>query len=968
MKAFKIALMLTASLVLFFEILMISHSPVQAEEFDLEQMNLLNGDFEEVLQNNVIPGWDRVPVNPAAGTAVEIVEDPVFSGNHSLLIDDQSTSASIGLTSHYVTIEPGETYRMTSEVFVASKSVRGYIKFFDQNGREVGSATELANTEGQWRTLTIDGAAPETATRAKIWFYMGAGGTSKAYVDNVKLYKKIVQPVVPVTEKFEAPVDHGEAVQIPLSQGAAYGVNNGVNEQYIVVTGSPAVFYAVNAETGEHLFSQEMPGLDVAWTVEVASDGNVYFAGTTNGVVYRYLPAEKRIENLGVNPSDKFIWDLEPSSDGKIYGATYPNSKVFEYDIATGEYTDLGPMKEGQQYARGLGVSNQYVYTGIGTDAALIRYERKTGEKTELEIPVSGQKTTIGEIEVYSGKLFVHNGSKMYVMDEETGEHLKTIDFQTKMSPPSPYNPVLIYYKNGDELFTYNMAENTTAKVENIPPVPGDTSVKAHAWITLNEGENAGQTVLAGMAAFTDSFFYNPTNDWYELHFPEVEARGVAINALSAIDGKVYAGGYQRGVSVFDQKSKEYVYSNKAFHQSEGIHEYNGNIYFGTYPGAKMYRYDPNKPFDYQENGLGNPGLFLDIEDEQDRPFAMTTGDNQLFIGTIPGYGKLGGAITVVSEEENKKGEMVIESQTYRNIVKDQSIFGLAYKDGKLFGGTSITGGLGINPAADEAKMFVFDVETGQVIKEFTPEIPGYTNKMQMIGDLSFGPDGLLWGIIDGIIFAMDPETFEVVKSKIVYETAFNSSKFRPFYLQWGNDGLLYTTLNRKLTVVDPQTLNTQQLVDGTVNLMSLGTNGSIYYAMGSKLFELPIKQPDEIELYAPQKRAKVNEELSFYIKAKNRDELSIRLGNLPFENEYFSIVDFEQGLAKKSGRDIVVQLPESEEKIKIIGSSKGNDWTEETVYKVNIKAKRHIPATRVVLEKYLELDKEKFSLHYYQH
>lgn len=955
MKALKIILSITMVVLFSF-----NQQTVHGEEFQLEEIPIVNGDFEEALHNNVIPGWDRLPVNPVAGTSVEVVHEPVFSGKNSVVIDDQSTSASIGLTSHYIGIEPGETYRMAAEVFVASKSVRGYIKFYDQNGREVGTPTELANTEGQWKQLVIEGVAPDNANRAKLWFYMGAGGTSKAYVDDVKFYKKIVKPKVPVTEKFLEPIDHGEAVKIPLSQGAAYGVNNGVNEQYIVVTGSPAVFYAVNAETGEQLFSQKMPGLDVVWAVEVASDGNVYFAGTTNGVVYRYLPAEKRIESLGKNPSDTFIWDLEPSSDGKIYGATYPNSKVFEYDIATGVYKDLGPMKAGQQYARGLGVTDQYVYVGIGTDAALIRYDRETGEKKEIAIPVSGEKSTIGEIEIYGGKLFVHNGSQLYVIDEASGEFIRTIEFQTKMSPPSPYNEDLIYYKNADELFSYNIAENKIEKIENIPPVPGDTAVKSHAWITLKEGEHAGKTVLAGMAAFTDSFFYNPVDNWYSLHFPEVEAQGAAINALNAINGKVYAGGYQRGMSIFDEQTQEYIYSNTAFHQSEGIHELNGKVYFGTYPGAKMYRFDPNQSFDYHEYDIGNPGLFLDIEEDQDRPFAMTAGDDQLFIGTIPGYGKLGGAITILKESETG-----IESKTYTNIVKDQSIFGLAYKDGLLYGGTSITGGLGVDPTADEAKMFVFDVAKGEVIKEFTPKITGFTGKMAMIGDLSFGPDGLLWGIIDGIIFAMDPETFEIVKSKIVYNTTFNSSKFRPFYLEWGNDGLLYTTLNRKLTVVDPETLNTQQLVDGTVNLMALGKDGSIYYVSGSKLLQLPIKQPESIEIYAPQKRVDEGEQLSFYIKAENRDELSIRLGNLPFENEYFTIAGFEKGSAAKSGREVAVGFGDESDVINIIGAPSEGDWADQSIYKVNVKVKQHIPATRVVLEKMLGV-KDIVSVSYY--
>ena len=312
--------------------------------------------------------------------------------------------------------------------------------------------------------------------------------------------------VFSVRDQFEDVVDLGEAVKTPLSQVAAYGQNSkGENLQYIAITGKPAVLYVVNAETGERLFSQQIPHSDVIWAMTIGSDNNVYFASTINGVLYRYLTEENRMEMIGKNPSDNFVWDLKSSNDGKIYGATFDESKVFEYDIATNSFRDLGPMKEGQKYARGIGVTDKYVYTGIGTIAGVVRYDRETGEKKDIPIPTSGQSGTISEIAIYNGKLFVHAGSRLFVIDEETEEHIRTISFQSKISPPSPYNPDLIYYKLQDKLYSYNTETDTVKLIENIPPLPGSTAAKAHSWLTLSSGE----TVLAGMTAFTDSFFFN---------------------------------------------------------------------------------------------------------------------------------------------------------------------------------------------------------------------------------------------------------------------------------------------------------------------------------------------------------------------------------------------------------------------------------------------------------------------------
>ncbi|MDQ1910273.1 carbohydrate binding domain-containing protein [Paenibacillus sp. GD4] len=807
-------------------------------------IEVVNAGFEELGASNSLPGWRTFSADPAKGTSVVITDSLSHSGARSALMTDGSSSLPLGLISSPIPVQAGETYRLTAKIHVAKTSVRAYIKFFDNAGKEqLPNATALASTLNQWAPLEVVGTAPAAATKAEIWFYMGASGLSTAYIDDVTFSKRTVEPEPEVPVSFGAPLDLGDAVKIPLSQSTVYGKNAaGENEQYIAVVGSPAVFYAVNAETGERRFKQELPGTDVIWAMAVGTDGNVYISGTTNGILFRYLPDQRRLENLGVNPSDKFVWDLKASADGKLYGATYPNSKVFEFDIATGSFKDLGSMMPGQQYARGLGVTDDYVYVGIGTKAHVVRYDRRTGDRKEIAIPVQGENGTISEIQVYQGKLFVNAGTKLYVIDEATEQHLHTITYQSKISEPSPFQPNLIYYKLADGLYTYDMNTNQTARVEGAPALPGDTAVKNHAWMKLTQGEKAGKTVLVGMAAFTDSFFYDPSDHWYRLIYPEVESQGVAVNAMEAYGDRLYVGGYQRGLSIFDMKTQQFTYTNKGFHQPEGIGSYRDKVIFGTYSGAKMYAYDPSRPVDYNEFGAGNPGLALDIEEEQDRPFTMTEGEGKLFIGTFPSYGKLGGALTIMEQQTATDGTVTnTVYDVYRDIVKDQSIFGLAYHDGKIYGGTSLVGGLGISPTETQAKLFVFDVAKREKIAEFTPMIPGLEGPPQLIGELSFGPDGLLWGAMDGTIFAMNPDTYQIVKSKVVYPTLYNSSKYRPFYLKWGQDGLLYTTLGRKLTVVDPASLATKQLVDGTVNLMALGDDGSVYYALGAKLYRLPV-------------------------------------------------------------------------------------------------------------------------------
>ncbi|MFS0823257.1 FIMAH domain-containing protein [Bacillus sp. 1P02SD] len=183
-----------------------------------------------------------------------------------------------------------------------------------------------------------------------------------------------------------------------------------------------------------------------------------------------------------------------------------------------------------------------------------------------------------------------------------------------------------------------------------------------------------------------------------------------------------------------------------------------------------------------------------------------------------------------------------------RNIIKNQSIIGLAYLDGTVFGGSTISGGLGINPTELIAKMFEYDVATGKH-NVFDLKVDGL-EKPEMIGELSVGPDGNVWGVAWGldkagayntVIFAMNPDNREIVKSTQLYQGVNRGSQWRPFFIRWDNQGLLYTTAGRTLTVINPETMKSKQLITGNVQLMDVDNEGNIYYTADHNLYQLPV-------------------------------------------------------------------------------------------------------------------------------
>ncbi|KKK39897.1 hypothetical protein WQ57_01060 [Mesobacillus campisalis] len=792
---------------------------------------VINPGFEEQVVDGKIPGW----TSEFAGPGIKVSSDRTRTGVQSLHLHDTSDKEGVSVLSDKIAVVPGASYLLTvfSNVVSQTHSVVTEIRYFDKDNKKITDHRELNSNlpKNDWIDLKVFSVVPENAAYARLAFYSGGISFTEVYFDDVS-FKKVTDDTQ-LDRKYAEPVNLGEMVHVQLGQAGAIQENSlGENEVYYHSNGHPGTFSVLDAETGKLKFSKVIENTEAVWAMTIGPDKNVYFAGTSDGKLYRYVPERKEVEYLGANPSAAWVWDIEATNDGKIYGATYPGAGVFEYDINTGQFKDFGSVIE-QEYARGLAVDGDYIYVGIGTKKHLYKINRHTGEKEELIIEgQSGENGIIQDIWAVNGKLLVAVSTiNMLVVDQETMKVEGSFEFSNMISEADPNQPHMIYYKKGTQLYNYNLNENKETLIEGLPLLPDTPRVKDMAWITLS----TGKTVLAMVTQYGEYMLYHPETNELSFVMLDLAATAVAIQALeSGPDGRLYMGGYQRGMSVYNPFTDQIDVNVSSFAQPEGIGFLNDTVYFGTYVGAIMYGYDPTQPVDLNSN----PKLEYDIKDEQDRPFAITSGNNKLFVGTIPDYGVLGGALAIYDSETDEWSQQ-------RNVVQDQSIISLAYHDGKLFGGTSVWGGLGINPKAEKAKIFVWDVEKGEKILEFTPEIPSIDKAPRMIGDLSIGPDGFLWGAVEGTIFKLNPETYEVVDSKLIRPSLYNSSKWFPYRLKWGPDGMLYTTLARSLIVIDPKTMDHKVLVEDFMNSMTVGVDGSIYYALGSELHKIPVSETD---------------------------------------------------------------------------------------------------------------------------
>ncbi|MGZ9587367.1 dockerin type I domain-containing protein [Paenibacillus marinisediminis] len=642
---------------------------------------------------------------------------------------------------------------------------------------------------------------------------------------------------------FGQPVDLGSPIQQISIFDSAYNQVDGKDYLYTTVSGKPAMFNVINLNTYEIVQSLPLTDSEQVWVHEADSYGNVYI-GSTSNYLYRYDSATGVLEELGMPiPEKEQIWSMTIDEKGNVYGGTYPGGKVFKYDPVLKQFTNFGSAVEGQKYVRSLAYYDGYVYAGTGTTGHLIKIDPNDGSKKEIplkELPGVTDYPYVYNLDVAGHYLFTHlsGGSinKLIVYDLVKGQWLDVVIEGFNGVQVSPEMNNKVYFLQNQKLVSFDLTTHEIADTG----IKQTMSMKDAGWV----GSDAQGKKLASIQYNGIVTMMQPDKGVREELYPIVEGQSAPLHTLEkGPDGNLYMSAYPSANGArFNPitKTTELFYMDQA--ESMGV--FGDKLYVGIYPKAQIYELDPSKPLVKDSN----PVYKFSIGEGQDRPYVTATGEGKVFFGTVPQYGELGGAlviydplsVTSVTYEQPATVTSVTYS-VYRNVVQDQSIVGLAYRDGKVYGSTSIHGGLGIDPSATEAKMFVWDLASGTKLLEATPKLSSARKAPTMISGLTFGPDGLLWAAADGILFAVDPETLTVVKEKAVYPDVQNYGMWKPVHLRWGNDGLLYTDLNSKITVLNVNTMEVVYFGPST-GYMTLGDDGHIYYTEGTRLKMIPVR------------------------------------------------------------------------------------------------------------------------------
>jgi outer membrane protein assembly factor BamB len=621
------------------------------------------------------------------------------------------------------------------------------------------------------------------------------------------------------------------SVTIPASaQGP--GERPGQNLAYVVANGVPAEFSAIDIADGSVVFHAAMEHTHASWGMVTTPDGAVYFGTQRHGQLFRWRPGAKELENLsGRNLiGESHIWRLAADEQGRIFGGTYPNGKVFAYDPRTGKVRDYGTLKEGVQYVRSTTVAGDYIYAGTSPQAHVFRIHKESGRKDEIPLPDGyANADAIYDITTSGGFLFARAtpSSDLLVYDLSTSEWINRFPgtLGLEVTPPGPDGR--IYFGQGQHLMAYdprtNEAERTGASI------PFGT--RSSRWVDLGRDGYPGLSlVTVGMRG--DLFFYNPETGRAERRVTEVPGVPISIRALEqGPDGNVYVGGYlaPQEMAMFDPDVGE-LRKLPGTAQVEAMHIHEGKLYIGRYPNAGVLEYDLEKPWHFGRN----PRVVAQLSSHnQDRPFGFASVGKQLAIGTVPRSGRLGGVLAFFDTADDSV-------EVREEVVPRQSIISLAHREGLLYGGTSVWGGLGIAPAAEEAVLFIWDVERGEKVWESSP-VAGE----KAIGDLVFDEEGMLWGITQGTLFRFDPKSREVVLRRELFRSDWERTVWQSSFLEYDEEQkLFYIVSGGRLLSYVPQADRVTELARG-VSYLARDRHGNLYTARGTGLWQIrPPQKP----------------------------------------------------------------------------------------------------------------------------
>ncbi len=561
----------------------------------------------------------------------------------------------------------------------------------------------------------------------------------------------------------------------------------------------------------------------------LGDDGALYFGVAMGGWFARYEPDTGKFTNLGTIGGDSANWSCSPIYyKGNLFGTVTGDrdgdgtktTTLIKMEATTGDVIatmDLTPyLNQGEVMTRGGGICGGVLLFGGDQNDKIKNVVAIDAETLEfIDLGIYGQISS-GITNELDGKVY--------------------------------------FTAQGIGVFEFDGATRTATKLElsdafSLPMVCHDNS-----FVTVEGNEKfPGYSILTYRTGTSQPVVLNPqTLEFMVIDGLVSDDHGTGNSILSIAAGitetdknNLYIGVFNnQACSVLDIATGEVIHKYETNGQTDTMCFYNGNLYVGNYNQGALVQIN-------MDDKRRNVTLFsLKTEYHQARIHNVVAGDGKVFVGSIPDWYQYGGCLAWIDIN-------TLEKHVERHVVKDQSIIGLAYHDGIIYGGSAAGGGTGATPIPGaSAKVFLYDVENKQKImeldpREFLSDMPETVKGVSgLIPDPEVEKNGIIWGIAGGTLFTIkyDKATGKVTtEEKLCFDKTEEGSGWKETGMQMV-DGYLYVNMGSKGGV---RKVNIRNVADNTVlpiaktDIFNFATDGNIYYAVTDNLYMYPMNIQD---------------------------------------------------------------------------------------------------------------------------
>ncbi|MGW9414250.1 hypothetical protein [Arthrobacter cupressi] len=413
-------------------------------------------------------------------------------------------------------------------------------------------------------------------------------------------------------------------------------------------------------------------------------------------------------------------------SKGRIWNGNYPTGNATRFDPVTRTTLHTPRVRPDTQYVRALAVdSSDNVYAGTGTqNPALFTWHTDRPDEIR-EIPVPDARATgfIYRIEAHGDVLFVHFDGA----DGTLRFRVYRISTGTWLTLAWPWMPAGMTSASAPGSSDAYVVWNTVG-VHKLMRINTDTMEPALVCLVADTAramdvEETGTDTIVNILCGSDGQYRSvKVSTSLQVVLRDVKADFAAQafklqGAMASVaEDKIYFGGYMGdGLGSVELTTRTTWRSplGTGIGQIEGLFEYDPlTIYIGSYPGGAIFRFNP-------VTKVAKKLIELRSTYYQARPICWAWAGLRVVAGSVPDYGRNGGALTFINPLNDSDIKVV------PGPIPGQSVLGLAGEGDVVYGTTGILGGQGSTNDTQPAHVFAWNVVQGRLLwkRAFTGEV-----------------------------------------------------------------------------------------------------------------------------------------------------------------------------------------------------------------------------------------------------